>query len=240
MSKINGFVGRRDFLKLVGLVGIGTTAHSCSLLSSIQPSVVAEANPANPQPVSADEALKRLLDGNQRFLSQTRKYPHQSLEHLRLVAQAQYPFASILGCADSRVPAEIIFDQGLGDLFIVRIAGNIVNDMTIGSLEYSTSVLGSQLIVVLGHRGCGAVAGAIKNEPLPGKIGYVVESIKPAIAKVKFTTGDIYQNAVIANIQYQTNQLSQKSKILAQSVRGGKLKIIGACYDINTGKITLV
>ncbi|MBE8998190.1 carbonic anhydrase [Nostoc sp. LEGE 12447] len=239
MSRINGFVGRRDFLKFASVVGIAATAFGDSFWNREQ-TAIADIHPVSSNPVSPNEAIKRLLDGNQRFINQKRQYPDQSLEHLRLVAKAQYPFAAILGCADSRVPAEIVFDQGLGDLFVVRVAGNVVSDTVIGSLEYSTTVLGSQLIVVLGHKRCGAVAEAIKNEPLPGRIGLIIEGIKPSIERVKLRTGDNMQNAVIANIQYQTEKLQESSTILAKLLSEGKLKIVGACYDIDTGKVNII
>ncbi|QKQ75722.1 carbonic anhydrase [Nostoc sp. TCL240-02] len=239
MSRINGFVGRRDFLKFASVVGIAATAFGDSFWNTEQ-TAIADIHPVSSNPVSPNEAIKRLLDGNQRFINQKRQYPDQSLEHLRLVANAQYPFAAILGCADSRVPAEIVFDQGLGDLFVVRVAGNVVSDTVIGSLEYSTTVLGSQLIVVLGHKRCGAVAEAIKNEPLPGRIGLIIEGIKPSVERVKLRTGDNMQNAVIANIQYQTEKLQESSTILAKLLSEGKLKIVGACYDIDTGKVNII
>lgn len=239
MSRINGFVGRRDFLKFASLVGIAATAFGDSFWNTEQ-TAIADIHPDNLNPVSPNEAIRRLLDGNQRFIQQKRKYPDQSLENLRLVAKAQYPFAAILGCADSRVPAEIVFDQGLGDLFVVRVAGNVVSDTVIGSLEYSTAVLGSQLIVILGHKRCGAVAEAIKNEPLPGRIGLIIEGIKPSVERVKLRTGDSMQNAVIANIQYQAEKLQESSTILAKLIGEGKLKIVGACYDIDTGKVNII
>jgi carbonic anhydrase len=239
MSRINGFVGRRDFLKLASVLSIAVPAFGHSLWSTEQ-AAVADVHPDNPNPVSPNEAIKRLLDGNQRFLHQKRKYPDQSLEHLQLIAKAQNPFASILGCADSRVPAEIVFDQGLGDLFVVRVAGNVVSDTIIGSLEYSTAVLGSQLIVILGHRRCGAVAEAIKNELLPGRISLIIEGIKPSLARAKLTTDDTTQDAVIANIQYQAEKLQESSTILAKFITEGKLQIVSACYDIETGKVTVI
>ena len=239
MSRINGFIGRRDFLKFASLVGIAVTAFGDGLWNTEQ-TAVADIHPGNPNPVSPNEAIKLLLDGNQRFIQQKRKYPDQSLEHLRLVAKAQYPFAAILGCSDSRVPAEIVFDQGLGDLFVVRVAGNVVSDTVIGSLEYSTTVLGSQLIVILGHKRCGAVAEAIKNEPLPGRIGLIIEGIKPSVETIKLRTGDNMQNAVIANIQYQAKKLQESSTILVKLLREGKLKIVSACYDIDTGKVNII
>ena len=242
MSRINAFVGRRHFLKLASMASFGIATHS--ILWGTQQAVnsqtiLADAHPVNLNPVSSDAALRRLLDGNKRFVQQKRQYPDESLERLRLVSKTQYPFASVLGCADSRVPAEILFDQGLGNLFVVRVAGNVVSDLVTGSLEYSTTVLGSQLILILGHTKCGAVGEAIKNEPLPGKIGFVVEGIKPAVERVRLTTGDIQEDAVFANIQYQVEKLA-KSTILAKLVSVGKLKIVGAYYDIDTGKVTVI
>jgi carbonic anhydrase len=235
MSSINGFTGRRDFLMLAIATSLGVAA------SSVSGTIVwgLDNNRKNPKPVSPDVALRRLLDGNCRFIHQKRKYPDQSLKRLQTVAASQHPFASILGCADSRVPTEIIFDQGLGNLFVLRVPGNVASDIAIGSLEYSTSVLGSQLIIVLGHRKCGAVIEAINNEPLPGKIGLAIEGIKPALKIVNLTTGDIREDAVIANIQYQTAKLL-KSNILAKLIAENKLKILGALYDIDTGVATII
>ncbi|NMG06216.1 carbonic anhydrase [Brasilonema sp. UFV-L1] len=238
MSRINGFVGRRNFLKQ-SIAGVGGLAVG-SGMQWITQQTFADASPANPNPVNSDKALKRLLDGNKRFVDQKRKYPDQSLEHLRLVAKGQYPFASIFGCADSRVPAEIVFDQGLGDLFVVRVAGNVVSDMAIGSLEYSTAILGCQLIVVLGHRKCGAVMEALEEQPAPGRISLIVEGIKPAVEEIKLKTGNIQENAIVANIQYQAKKLQESSTILAKLIRKGQLKIVGACYDIDTGKVSIV
>lgn len=236
MTRINGFIGRRSFFKFAGTSGLAIAATTIggSLIGNIQKTAIADVNPANPNPVNPNKALKLLLDGNQRFTQYKRQYPHQSLAHLKLVAKAQYPFAAILGCADSRVPAEIIFDQGIGDLFVVRVAGNVASDMTIGSLEYTTTVLGTQLIVVLGHTKCGAVAAAIKNEPLPSKISDIAENIQPALINSNPT------DAVIANIRYQAKELQENSPILAKLQQTGKIKIVGACYDIETGKVNLV
>ncbi len=241
MSRINGFIGRRDFWKLLGIKGltITTTAAVASQLSA-QPASFADVHPVDPNPISPNEALKLLLDGNQRFVEQTRKYPDQSLERMRIVALGQHPFASILGCADSRVPAEIVFDRGLGDLFVVRVAGNVASDTAIGSLEYSASILGCPLIVVLGHRKCGAVAEALDDKPLPGRIGLIVERIKPAMERIISRDGDTWENMVKANIQYQVEKLLERSSILAKRVQDGKLKIVGARYDIDTGRVLLI
>jgi carbonic anhydrase len=197
-------------------------------------------NRYRPQPTSPDAALQRLLEGNQRFVDEACQNPQRSRSRLQETAFAQYPFASILGCGDSRVPAEIVFDQGLGDLFVIRVAGNIASQTVIGSLEFAASVLGTQLVVVVGHSQCGAVAAAVKGEPLPGRIGGFVEDIKLAVARMKDKTGDLTQDAVIANIQYQAQKLAESSTILADLIRVGKLKIVGGQYDLRTGEFTIV
>jgi carbonic anhydrase len=243
MAKINGFVGRRNFLKLAG---VGSVAISASAVSSVllpgetaiaqKPTTTIE----KPQPVSPQAALTNLLEGNKRFVEGKLLHPHQSKLRLQETAVAQYPFAAILGCADSRVPAEIVFDQGLGDLFVVRVAGNVASQTAIGSLEFSTAVLGAQLIVVLGHARCGAVVAAAKGDPLPGRIGVFVEEIKPAVERVRNKTGSLEENAIIANVQYQVEKLAESSTILRGLIKEGKLKIVGGRYDLASGKVTLL
>ncbi len=245
MSRIDGFVGRRDLLKLVGAGGAGLAATAAggvlwTAQEAISPQAAAAEYQSNPQPVSPEEALKRLVEGNKRFVQQRRQNPNQSIARLQLVAKGQYPFAAMLSCADSRVPSEIVFDQGLGDLFVVRLAGNVVSPTSLGSLEFATAVLGAQLIVVMGHERCGAVAAAVKGDPLPGRIGTFVEDIKPALAKVKGKSGDPVENAVVANVQYQVELLQETSVMLAQLIQEGKLKIVGSRYDLDSGEVTIV
>ncbi|MEA5578630.1 carbonic anhydrase [Anabaena sp. UHCC 0451] len=240
MSRINGFVGRRNFLKFAGLTTLsigGITA--CNGIITNRPEItIPETNP-NPNPVSANEAQRRLTEGNRRFANQNRRYPNQSKRRLQSVANTQYPYAAILGCADSRVPPEIVFDQGLGDLFVVRVAGNIASDEIIGSLEYSAATLGTQLIVVLGHKRCGAVTAAMNNEPVPGNISSVVDNIQPSLSQNQRTRNNINDddNAVINNIQSQAGKLQNNSVVFDRLIRAGRLKIVGAFYDIDTGKV---
>ncbi|MGV0027448.1 carbonic anhydrase [Phormidesmis priestleyi] len=243
MTRTHGLIGRRSFLHLAGMGGLGVAAAAGNGLIWHSEDALAQSpatSPAKPQPVSPDSALKLLLEGNARFVDGKRQNPHQSRLRLQETAVAQYPFASILGCADSRVPSEIVFDQGLGDLFVVRVAGNVASQTAIGSLEFSTAVLGSQLIVVVGHSRCGAVMAAIKGDPLPGRIGVFVEEIKPAVARVRAKTGDLQQNAIVANVQYQAQKLAESSTILADLIQAGKLKIVGGRYDLATGKFVIV
>lgn len=240
MSKINGFVGRRNFLKFLGLstLSFGSITACNGIITNRETNSFPQTNP-NPNPISANEAERRLIQGNRRFVNQSRQYPNQSRRRLQSVTKAQYPFAAILGCADSRVPPEMIFDQGFGDLFVVRVAGNVASDMAIGSLEYTTTSLGTQLIVVLGHKKCGAVAAAIKNQPVPGRIGSIVSNIQPALnqSRLEINDFDNAENAVINNIQYQTEKLLRNSNVLTQLVRNGRLAIVGAFYDIDTRKV---
>ncbi|PSB16548.1 carbonic anhydrase [Phormidesmis priestleyi ULC007] len=242
MSRINGFVDRRSFLKLTGVCGVGIAATAASgALWKPDVTLAQQSTPvAKPQPVSPDAALKLLIEGNQRFVDGKGQHPHQSRLRLQETSVAQYPFASVLGCADSRVPAEIVFDQGLGDLFVVRVAGNVASQTAIGSLEFASAVLGSQLIVVLGHARCGAVAAAVKGDPLPGRIGVFVEEIKPAVERVRSKSGDLGQNSITANVQYQVEKLAESSTILAGLIKQGKLRIVGGQYDLATGKMSLV
>ncbi|MDZ7963206.1 MAG: carbonic anhydrase [Aulosira sp. DedQUE10] len=245
MARINGFIGRRNFIHLAGIgsIGIGALIGAGSVLWNEEPSLAEQ--PSNtevgqkPQPVNPQAALKILLEGNQRFVLGKRLNPHQSKLRLQETFAAQYPFAAILGCADSRVPAEIVFDQGLGDLFVVRVAGNVASVDAIGSLEYATSVLGAQLILVLGHAKCGAVHAAVEGKALPGRIGVFVEEIKPAVEIARNKSGSLEENTIIANVQYQSENLAERSTILGSLIKEGKLKIVGGHYDLATGKVTI-
>lgn len=234
MSQANGWIGRRDVLQ-TGIVG--AIAFTSAALG-VQP--LAQASDMSEITTDPDIALKRLLDGNQRFVRHRPQHPDQSSLRLKQTAQAQHPFATILSCADSRVPAEIVFDQGLGDLFDVRIAGNIVTPEALGSLEYAAILLNSPLLMVLGHERCGAVTAAVRGGSLPGKIGTFVKPIQPAIAKVKNNPGDPVENAVVANVLYQMERLLKNSSLLARQVEAGHLKIVGGRYDLDTGEVTIV
>ncbi|MFB2897569.1 carbonic anhydrase [Aerosakkonemataceae cyanobacterium BLCC-F50] len=242
MRHLDGFIGRRNVLKLAGIGSAGLAVSAAGgFLWGAQEAVtpqVAEAQ-EKPQPVPPDAALQRIIEGNKRFVEDKRQNLQSKLR-LQETAAAQYPFASILTCADSRLPAEIVLDQGLGDLFVVRVAGNVASQTAIGSLEFSTAVLGTQLIMVVGHERCGAVAAAVKGDPLPGRMGVFVEEIKPAVRSVRGKTGDPVDNAVAANVKYQVDNLKQKSTILSNLIAEGKLKIMGGRYDLDTGELTML
>src|SRR5208283_4332500 len=175
--------------------------------------------------MSADEALHDLLEGNGRFVAGKPASPRRSPEDFRGVAEAQYPDAVIVSCADSRVAPEILFDVGVGDIFVVRVAGNVVNGAGVtvkGSIEYGVAELNVPLIMVLGHSGCGAVKAAIKaieaKDALPGAINDLVELIKPAVAKSKAVAGDPLDNAIRANVAIGVERLKELDPILAGPV----------------------
>lgn len=210
----------------------------------MQPAAAAElsgakAQPSTDQPLDPDAALQRLLAGNQRFVERHLRHPRQSQARLQEVAQAQHPFATILSCADSRVPAEIVFDQGIGDLFDVRIAGNIATPEAIGSIEYAAVLLNTPLLLVLGHERCGAVTAAVKQEAVLGEIGSFVKAIQPAVDRTKNQPGDAVENAVVANVYYQIEQL-KRSSLLSERVQAGTLKIVGGRYDLDTGTVSIL
>jgi carbonic anhydrase len=239
MNPNKHFIERRDFLRLGVTGAFGMMVTASDLLWQIQPALAAEVPLAVPQSLSPDAALQKLIEGNQRFIQHKPQYPDQSAARLQEVAQAQHPFVTILSCADSRVPAEIVFDQGIGDIFDVRIAGNIAIPEAIGSIEYAVALLGTPLLMVLGHERCGAVTAAVQQQVLLGEISTFVKAIKPAVEKVKGQPGDAVENAVVANVQYQIERL-QRSQLLTERLQSGKLKIVGGRYDLDTGRVTLI
>jgi carbonic anhydrase len=188
--------------------------------------------------LSPEQALARLKEGNKRFVSGKSDRPRQDASRIKEVAEGQFPFATIVGCSDSRVPNEIIFDQGLGDLFIVRTAGQVSTYASWGSIEFAEEVLGTKLIVVLGHSKCGAVNAAVNLPEVPGHIVTLINAIKPAVEKARKKEPSVLLDAAIReNIAMQVEQLKGLEPVLAKRVREGSLKIIGALYDLNSGTI---
>jgi carbonic anhydrase len=233
------FMERRDFLKL-GITGaFGMVVSASDLVWRVEQAQAEEIQSKTPQSLSPDAALQKLIQGNQRFVEHKPQYPDQSAVRLQEVAQAQHPFATILSCADSRVPAEIVFDQGIGDIFDVRVAGNVAIPGAVGSVEYAVILLNTPLLMVLGHERCGAVTATVLKESLFGDLGSFVKAIKPAVKRVKNQSGDAVENAVVANVQYQIEQL-KRSQLLTKQIQSGKLKIVGGRYDLDTGKVTII
>lgn len=188
--------------------------------------------------IKPDQALNLLKEGNQRFVNGVSAKPRQDLNRIKEVASTQSPFATIIGCSDSRVPNEIIFDQGLGDLFIVRTAGQVSTYASWGSIEFAEEILGTKLIVVLGHTSCGAVNAAVNLPEVPGHIVTLINAIKPAVEKARKKEPRVLLDAAIReNIEMQVDQLKALEPVLAKRVREGSIKIIGALYDLNSGKV---
>lgn len=186
-------------------------------------------------------ALKKLMGGNRRFVEGKSLKPRQDSVHLHTVENGQKPFAVIVGCSDSRVPNEIIFDQGVGDLFIVRTAGQAMAQASYGSIEFAHLALGSKLIVVLGHEKCGAVDAAIKRpENPPGHIVTLINAIKPAAEKSRNMPGDPLHNAIYQNVINQVNELRDLEPVLSKKYKEGKVLIVGAVYDLSTGRVNFI
>jgi carbonic anhydrase len=188
--------------------------------------------------VTADSALSELRAGNARYVAQKYQHPHESAALRRQLASGQHPHAEVLSCSDSRVPPELLFDQGLGDLFIVRVAGNVASDTELGSLEYGAEHLHVPLLVVLGHQHCGAVAAAVEGGVAEGHIGALVNLLRPAVVETRGLPGDQVENAVKANVEMVVKQLRGSTPILAELTSQGKLKVVGAVYSLDTGKVT--
>ena len=190
--------------------------------------------------LNVQQSLKKLLEGNKRCVVCKQQNPRQDARRRKEVSKGQKPFAVIVGCSDSRIPPELIFDQGLGDLFVVRLAGNIVDALALGSIEYAVEHLGTKLIVVLGHGKCGAVTAATKDPDAPGHVGAIVKAIQPAVKKVQKMPGDLVDNAIRANASLVVNKIKSSKPILAEMVNKGKIEVIGAYYNIETGAVELL
>jgi carbonic anhydrase len=195
-----------------------------------------------PRPASAqstltpDDALKALMDGNERYVSGQLQSLNEDLSILKAkTAEKQEPFAAVLSCADSRVPVELIFDQSIGHIFVVRVAGNIATPEITASLEYGIAVLGAKILMVLGHGNCGAVKATIDGKEVPGQISALYAPIRPAVE----AAGSDLDAAIDANAKIQANLLSKASPIIRGAIKDGKLKVVPARYDIVSGKVSL-
>ncbi len=187
-------------------------------------------------PQTPDEAIQLLYRGNRRFVEGKSLARHLDIQRLQELAPKQTPFAAFLGCADSRVPIEFIFDQGFGDLFVTRIAGNVASSENIGSLEFGTQILGAKVLFVLGHTNCGAVVATMEGAPVPGQISGLFQHIRPA---VKAAHGNIAV-AIVENVRQQAMILAESSPVISALIKAGELKIAGGVYDLNSGVVTPV
>lgn len=197
--------------------------------------------------VAADEALKLLVKGNARFAAGRAVHPRRTPSDFRAVKERQIPLAVVVACADSRVSPELLFDAGVGDLFVIRAAGNVVDGAGVtvkGSIEYAVHELHVPLIIILGHTNCGAVKAAVQHidhkDTLPGAINGLVELIKPAVRTAQGQGGDVYENVTRQNVELGVSKLNGLQPILAPRVKTGMLKIVGGMYDLQTGVVTIL
>ncbi|MBZ9974459.1 carbonic anhydrase [Mesorhizobium sp. BR-1-1-10] len=229
-------VDRRDFLKAgAGLVAFGVGGATWSARAA-QGAVTA---------LSLDDALAALKSGNERYVGHPELCSIDLAAQRNAVAAHQAPWATIISCADSRVPPELIFGgHGVGELFVARNAGNLVDTATLGTVEYGAAVLGSPLIVVLAHTNCGAVKAACdvvtKNATYPGAIGPMIEPILPAAIAARSEAGDFVNNTAKESARRTARRLAASSKVLAGLIKAGKLKIVAAIYDLQTGAVTYI
>jgi carbonic anhydrase len=237
----DGKVSKRAFLRTAGLGALTTLlVPALSKRDLVHAQAAAGPTPtAGPSPTS-DEALQKLIEGNRRHLSGEFTITQRLAERRQQVAKAQHPFAAILGCSDSRLPPEIVFDHSLGDLFVVRVAGNIVDMNGLASLEFAATQFATPLILVLGHARCGAVAAALAETKVPGHIVSLVDAIKPAVLMSKGQPGDPLDNAIRANIRHTVDDLKTSQPILGDLVKAGTLKVVGALYSLDTGKVEII
>jgi carbonic anhydrase len=221
--------------------------NTAALLAAtkLQPTMFA-APRGKPAP-APDEVLRLMLDGNKRFATGASTHPRRTPADFKPLAAGQSPIACIITCSDSRVTPEILFDLGIGELFVVRVAGNYVNGAGTsvkGSVEYAVAELGVSLIMILGHSQCGAVKAAIQHihdkDALPGAINDLVNAIKPAVLASEHMPGDPLENAIRANVKRGVDRLDDLQPIVEPAVKGGKVKIVGGVYDLATGKVQMV
>ena len=193
--------------------------------------------------ISADEALRLLKEGNTRYVEGKLQHPRQDRARRALTAaQGQHPLAAILTCSDSRVPAEIIFDQGIGDLFVIRVAGNVAATDEIGSIEYAVDHLAAPLVVVLGHTQCGAVTAVVDDTKLPPNIANLVAPIKPAVDKAREANPEaakdvLLKAAITDNVWQAMEDMLRLSPLIREKVRNGQAQVVGALYDLDSGQV---
>lgn len=230
-------LSRRKFVQISGVTA-GIISATMAPAVEVAPTAIKR---------DADSVLAKLLEGNMRFVKGETVAPRRTPADFAKLADGQMPLAVLVGCADSRVSPELIFDQGVGDLFVVRIAGNIISGAGAsvkGSIEYAVAELGVQLVIVLGHSQCGAVKAAIKHiddkDALPGSIGALVDTIKPCVATVKGLAGNKLDNVIKANVRRGVERLEGLEPILKGCIKKGKLKIVGAHYELRTGKVVVL
>lgn len=237
----NCLPSRRSALSLTGL-GLAAAA---TMLSSGNGQAQPAAAPPTGGPLSSDQALERLMEGNRRYVTEPQVCSSELARQRSRVAGGQAPWASVVSCADSRVPPELVFGGlGLGELFVVRNAGNTVDTAALGTLEFGAAVLRSPLILVLGHSRCGAVAAACdvvaRNATFPGSIGTMIETILPAAISASRQGGDVVETAIRENVKRTVERLKTTGPILSDLAGKGQIRIVGGVYDLASGQVSLV
>ncbi len=190
--------------------------------------------------VTPDQAFEKLVQGNHRYVNSHLSHPHQNKAQRMQVAQGQHPYACVLSCSDSRVPPELVFDAGLGDVFVVRVAGNIADEAITGSIEYAAEHLHVPLIVVMGHTKCGAVTAAVQGVHPLNHIDALVNAIMPAVNTAKHEDGDLLNNSIRENVRHTVEVLRTSHPVLAEEYAHHKVNIVGAIYDLESGKVTFL
>lgn len=194
--------------------------------------------------MTAEEALASLKDGNAAFVNAGACAPTGGAARLAELARGQAPFAVIVSCSDSRTPPEVLFNKSLGELFVIRVAGGVVDRSALGSIEYGVAVLGAPLVLVLGHSQCGAVEAAARvvtdNARFPGAIGELIAPIVPAVLKARSQGGDLLAASIDENVRRVTAQIVEQSPLVAAPVKSGKASVVGGIYDLATGKVAFM
>lgn len=234
---------RRRFLRLAGL-GAGALLLAGALPNRIIQA--AEKTSALPKPQNAinpDEALQRLIQGNERYVSGNSK-THDFKDEREALVSGQNPFVAVLSCSDSRIAPEYAFDTARGDLFAIRVAGNFVTDEGLASIEYGVAVLGAPLVLVLGHESCGAIEAGIKavkdHTVFPGHIPKLTDALKSSVEAALKQPGDLVENATVQNVKNSVERLKKATPLLTDALSKGKLKIVGGIYRLATGKVELI
>ena len=187
--------------------------------------------------VTPQHVLTELVEGNKRFSEGRAEHPHQTTVRRTEVAKVQHPRAVVIACSDSRTPPELLFDQGLGDLYVVRLAGGVVEKEALGSIEYAVKRFGVPLIVVLGHERCGAIEAAVKGGYLPGNLGDLIWALKPAVVRASAKPGDPVDNAMRAQVVMTVDRLKRTGPVISEMVSRKRLLVVGMRYDLDTGKV---
>ncbi|WP_108660469.1 carbonic anhydrase [Acuticoccus kandeliae] len=226
------------------LLGTGALAASAAFTGGFVTPAAAQSSTSAPNAISPSEALQRLVDGNERYVNNVSRNVDFSADRVSRAA-AQYPFAGFVSCADSRIAPELAFDQGPGEVFVVRLAGNFVDENGLASIEFGVAVLGIPLLVVLGHSGCGAIAATIdvieNGTELPGHLPGLVNALKPGVEKaLAEKPEDALKAATAENVRYNVERLKTATPIVADAVAAGTVQVVGGVYDIATGKVELL